>query len=549
MAPGFQTVFPADPYAPQVFRAVTNSREIDKGIAASDVVSPALVTAANPGDSVKAEFTNAALSIGYTRQMTTGALVSVSLVGLLPGAVVAGVFAYVIYQRYFHPLAAYPGPFWASLTDLWQVNEFLSLQQPYNLTELHAKYGEFVRYGPDKLSITAEEVVPLVYQKGGRRLPKTEYYDAFGARIPNVFGMRDVELHSIRRRHMSNSFSLSSVKGMEHYLDDNVKILRDKITHFARDGEAFDLKKLLQYYTIDVLGELAFSRSFGAQVSDESEALVPPVVPHTLLGSTTGSWPAMTQTLKRWLPAIPHSGLRWLFEGRAKCARLAAECVERRLGEVDRDAEKGSMRRTDLLTNLILAKHPDTGERLAKSDLEAEAFGFIEKAAYSVTEVENSLPFLRACVKENFRQTPVFTMPLARRVTAPEGIVVAGRHIKQGTSVAVCNHAFHHNPRVWGDDHDVFDPSRWDQEEIAERARYLMHFGLGSRQCIGKALAQTNIYKLASTLLHEFDFQLADSQEMEDVSKGRFLGKLPEMMSVGVSDLKGPLMVVAKTRT
>lgn len=118
----------------------------------------------------------------------------VSLVGLLPEAVVAGVFAYVIYQRYFHALAAYPGPFWASLTDLWQVNEFLSLQQPYNLTELHAKYGEFVRYGPDKLSITAEEVVPLVYQKGGRRLPKTEYYDAFGAKIPNVFGMRDVEV-------------------------------------------------------------------------------------------------------------------------------------------------------------------------------------------------------------------------------------------------------------------------------------------------------------------------------------------------------------------
>ncbi|KAF4893591.1 Benzoate 4-monooxygenase [Colletotrichum viniferum] len=488
----------------------------------------------------------------------------VSPVGLLPGAVVAGVFAYV--------------------------KEFLSLQQPYNPTELHAKYGEFVRYGPDKLSITAEEVVPLVYQKGGRRLPKTEYYDAFGAKIPNVFGMRDVELHSIRRRHMSHSFSLSSVKGMEHYLDDNVKILRDKITKLARDGEAFDLKKLLQYYTIDVLGELAFSRSFGAQISDESETLVPPVVPHSLLGSTTGSWPAMTQMLKKRLPAIPHGGLRWLFEGRAKCARLAAECVERRLGEVDRDAEKGSMRRTDLLTNLISAKHPDTGERLAKSDLEAEAFGFIiagthttsatttllfwnllhsprslrqcveeidanlqpldrEKAAYSVTEVENSLPYLRACVKENFRLTPVFTMPLARRVTAPEGIMVAGRHIKQGTSVAVCNHAFHHNPLVWGDDHNVFDPSRWDQEEIAERARYLMHFGLGSRQCVGKALAQTNIYKLASTLLHEFDFELADSQELEEVSKGRFLGRLPDMMSVGVSDLKGPLMVIAKTRT
>ena len=56
------------------------------------------------------------------------------------------------------------------------------------------------------------------------------------------------------------------------------------------------------------------------------------------------------------------------------------------------------------------------------------------QAAYSVLVAENSLPYLRQCVKENFRITPVFTMPLARRVTAPEGIFVTGRHIKQGVS-------------------------------------------------------------------------------------------------------------------
>lgn len=57
-----------------------------------------------------------------------------------------------------------------------------------------------------------------------------------------------------------------------------------------------------------------------------------------------------------------------------------------------------------------------------------------DKVAYSVTEVEASLPFLRQCVRENFRSTPVFTMPLPRRVMAPEGIVVAGQHIEQGVS-------------------------------------------------------------------------------------------------------------------
>lgn len=194
-----------------------------------------------------------------------------------------------------------------------------------------------------------------------------------------------------------------------------------------------------------------------------------------------------------------------------------------------------------------------------------------DQPAYSVTKVENSLPYLRQTVRENFRITPVFTMPLARRVMAPEGIMVAGRHIKQGvriiawlkgdvfevndlltfrlkTSVAVCNHAFHHNPEVWGPDHNVFDPSRWEVPETAARAKYLMHFGLGGRQCIGKTVAQTNIYKLVSTLLRVFEFQLADPREREGVERGEFYGKLPSLISVGISDLEGPLFVRAKRR-
>lgn len=179
---------------------------------------------------------------------------------------------------------------------------------------------------------------------------------------------------------------------------------------------------------------------------------------------------------------------------------------------------------------------------------------------------------LLRCVRENFRLTPVFTMPLARRVMAPEGVIIAGRHIPQGvslyscstnankyqlcdaddrfiqTSVAVCNHAYHHNPEVWGADHNVFLPSRWDNPDLAKRARSLMHFGLGGRQCIGKTVAQTNIYKLSSTLLREFEFELADAEETVEVENGAFIGKMPNLVSVGVSDLQEPLMVRARRR-
>jgi cytochrome P450 len=293
------------------------------------------------------------------------------------------------------------------------------------------------------------------------------------------------------------------------------------------------------------------------------------------------------------------------------------------------DSKTSGPERKDILTNLINVKHPDTGKHLTQTDLETEAFGFMcappqvphfetcrpkrltllsnsiagthttsatttllfhhllhhpdvmakcvaeidtnlpplqkEESAYAVTAAESSLPYLRNCMKENFRVTPVFTMPLARRVMKPEGVVIAGNHIPYGvsatqpiqsqvlirsikTSIAVCNHAFHHNPEVFGVDHNIFNPARWDDPEIANKSKLLMHFGLGGRQCIGKTVAMTNIYKLMSTLLSEFEFELADEKERGSSTIEGASTDIPELISVGISDLASPLMVKASKR-
>lgn len=177
---------------------------------------------------------------------------------------------------------------------------------------------------------------------------------------------------------MSHSFSIGYVKEMEPFLDTNIKLLKDKIMRYCLTGEVFDLKKLLHFYMIDALGELAFSKSFGVQETDD-ESRVPPVVEHSLLAAVTGSWPSKTKILKKYLPLIPHPGLQKLFKGRQLCVDLASQSVQRRLSEVSRQREPTAnvAERKDILTNLILAKHPDTGERLSQIDLETEAFGFM----------------------------------------------------------------------------------------------------------------------------------------------------------------------------
>lgn len=178
---------------------------------------------------------------------------------------------------------------------------------------------------------------------------------------------------------MSHAFSMANIKCMEQYIDENLAILQRKISQEAVSGRPFDLKQFLHYYVIDVLGDLAFSKSFDLQLTNDTSR-VPPVKEHTLLGSAMGAWPAVLQWLKWSLPRLPIPTVRSLVNGRRECAELASRSVQRRLQEVrTSEQQKGASvaQRKDLLTSLILAKHPDTGEHLTQADLETEAFGFM----------------------------------------------------------------------------------------------------------------------------------------------------------------------------
>lgn len=108
---------------------------------------------------------------------------------------------YILYQRIWHPLARFPGPFWASITDFWQFKEWWTWKQPYRLTDLHARYGPVVRYGPNKLSVTSLDALQQIYGGGRLSMPKTAFYDAFGKPgDPNLFNVRDEGVRTSRLR-------------------------------------------------------------------------------------------------------------------------------------------------------------------------------------------------------------------------------------------------------------------------------------------------------------------------------------------------------------
>ena len=61
-----------------------------------------------------------------------------------------------------------------------------------------------------------------------------------------------------------------------------------------------------------------------------------------------------------------------------------------------------------------------------------------DRRGYSQAEVEQNLPALKACIKESFRLTPAFTMPLTRRVVT-DTIFLNGKEIPQGVCVSLAH--------------------------------------------------------------------------------------------------------------
>jgi hypothetical protein len=119
---------------------------------------------------------------------------NLSFAGLASILTFVSLCTYIIYYRYFHPLAKYPGPFLASFTNVWKTYQLWTLHMPETLRQMHEKYGNVVRVGPNDLSFNSGEAVSTIY-KAGRSLPKTGFYDGFTAFNPNLFGTKDDEVY------------------------------------------------------------------------------------------------------------------------------------------------------------------------------------------------------------------------------------------------------------------------------------------------------------------------------------------------------------------
>ncbi len=78
-------------------------------------------------------------------------------------ALTAILFIYFVSNRYRYGISHIPGPFLASVTDIWRLVQVAKGGPQKVDLELHRKYGNLVRLAPNLISVSDPEEIPTLY--------------------------------------------------------------------------------------------------------------------------------------------------------------------------------------------------------------------------------------------------------------------------------------------------------------------------------------------------------------------------------------------------
>ena len=204
----------------------------------------------------------------------------------------------------------------------------------------------------------------------------------------------------------------------------------------------------------------------------------------------------------------------------------------------------------DLLTLLLEARDPETGEGLSEAEVRANVLTFIsaghettancltwslyllsqapewrervraeaeqELDKSEVSTLADRLPVTRAVIDESNRLYPPISA-ISRASLGPD--TLAGHDIERGTMVVIAPYVLHRHRALWTRP-DAFDPGRFlpGEREQIDRFAYLP-FGAGPRLCIGSPFALQEAQIALAMLAKNFTWDLAPGHIVRPIQK------------------------------
>lgn len=175
------------------------------------------------------------------------------------------------YRLFFNPLNKIPGPFPARIAGLWYSAKIgAKADAPAVLVKIHEKYGDFLRVGPNDLSINSGDAVHAIYGPGSMCV-KAPWYDN-DLPMRSMQTVRDKKIHDKRRRVWSPAFSDKALRGYETRIAPYAETLARQLAAFS--GKSVNVAEWFNFYSFDVMADLAFGNPLDMLSKGESHSAI-----------------------------------------------------------------------------------------------------------------------------------------------------------------------------------------------------------------------------------------------------------------------------------
>jgi len=462
------------------------------------------------------------------------------LSSLLRAAVLLATFTVAIftsiatYRLFFHRLGRFPGPILARASKLWHMYQCLDGQNHLVLDGLRDRYGDFVRTGPNEITIFDPEVLWKL-DGPGAKTTKSVWYDFL---LPDmgVTTIRDKPFHDKRRRVWTKAFSNSALENYESQMVEHAAKLDALISAAATNGDVVNFSQLAYWFSFDVMGLFALSQSFDMLHSERwhyavsnlrnAMQLLGPLSPVPWLAQIgfyflRGWWKVRDwHIMTGWCKSQMDNRIRIDDDAQNIAHYLIADSKNRGALEQDHHLLAGEsivaiVAGSDTVAPTLvfmfyeLALHPEQADKLHEELQRAESLD---------SEILKTLPHLNAVINETLRLHPAVPTG-GYRDTPSEGMQIGDQWIPGSTTIVAPRYTISRLESCY-EQANRFIPERWySRPELVKDGRSFLPFAQGRYTCLGKTLALAELRKVTALLVAKYHVRFVKGEDRSIVER------------------------------
>ncbi|KAK2785655.1 hypothetical protein FQN52_008343 [Onygenales sp. PD_12] len=457
-----------------------------------------------------------------------------------------------VYRIWFHPLRAFPGPLARKVTAFTSMKSAITGFKAYLRTgRLHEEYGDFVRIRPREISINLADAVRDIHGPTSVCVKGPLYDISYPSR--SLQQIRDKAAHSKQRRAWDRGFSMKALATYEpRVLAHCAEILSQLSTRSQNGTKPVEISQWLDYFGFDVMGDLAFGKSFNmAKSGDAHYALKQMENSRTMVGALMNApW---TFNLLLSLPFVSGVRTEWVefckkqLTERIQLGTTRADLFSHLIDPTTSKVTSNLIVDTELaivagsdttsftITGLIylLATNP-AKQALLQRELDT-LFTDIHDISNQKLAAPGTAPFLEGCINEALRLYPAVASGTPR-LTPPAGATIAGRFVPGDTLVSTPTWVMQRDARNFPSPNE-FIPERWSSSpHLITHREAFNPFNAGPYGCVGKALAWMEMRLLVGLVFRRFEVRLGGEDGgrggnlnlFDDGFRDYFTAKAPE---------------------